>query len=141
MTRSVIDTNILIRALIKPLGSVAPIIVRLQEGRFQLIYSQELLDELIAKLELPRIKRKYQLTDNAITTFVNLLVELGERVQPERKVEICRDPDDNRVIEAALAGNAEFVVTGDEDLLVIGRFETIRFITPHEFLTILDERR
>lgn len=140
MTRSVIDTNILIRALIKPLGTVAPIIVRLQQGKFTLVYSQQLLDELIEKLELPRIRIKYGLDREKIENFLTLLVALGERVEPDRKVSVCRDPDDNLVIEVALAGKAEFVVTGDEDLLVLKQFETVRFITPREFLSILDER-
>jgi uncharacterized protein len=52
----------------------------------------------------------------------------------------CRDADDNHIIEAALAGNAEFVVTGDKDLLSLQQFEIVRFVTPHEFLAILNER-
>ena len=47
----------------------------------------------------------------------NLIIEFGKRVDPERHVEICRDPDDNHVIDVALAGEAEYVVTGDDDLL------------------------
>ncbi len=54
MKRSVIDTNILIRAIIKPTGTVAPLIVRLEEDKFRLIYSQILVEELIEKLHLPR---------------------------------------------------------------------------------------
>ncbi len=139
MTRSVIDTNILIRAIIRPVGTVGPVIVRLEEGRYQLIYSQPLLDELTRKLALPRIKDRYELTDEQVTDFIGLLTELGELVKPERRVAICRDPKDNMVIEAALAGKAEFVVTGDNDLLVLGQFETVRFITAREFLWILEQ--
>ncbi len=56
MSRAVIDTNIFIRTIIKPLGSVAPIIVRVRKGKFELIYSQWLLSELKEKLEARRIK-------------------------------------------------------------------------------------
>jgi putative PIN family toxin of toxin-antitoxin system len=140
MTRAVVDTNILLRAIIKPLGTVAPVIVRFEQDRFRLIYSQWLLDEITEKLELPRIRLKYNISRKDIARFFDLLIEKGERVEPERVVNICRDADDNHVIEAALAGNAEFIVTGDDDLLSLRQFETIQFVTPREFLSILDER-
>lgn len=140
MTRSVIDTNILVRAAITPFGAIAPIIVRLREGKFTLIYSQSLLGELIETLERPRIQRKYDIPEESNKNFVAILIQYGERVEPDRKVDVCRDPDDNHVIEVALAGKAELVVTGDEDLLVLQQFETVKFITPGEFLAILEER-
>lgn len=55
-------------------------------------------------------------------------------VAPKRKIKVCRDPEDDMLIEAALAGGAEYVVTGDEDLLTLKRFETVRFVTPRLFL-------
>ena len=63
-----------------------------------------------------------------------LLALRGELVSPARRVKVCRDPKDDMVIEAALAGEAEYVVTGDEDLLTLRRFETVRFVTPRTFL-------
>jgi len=50
---------------------------------------------------------------------------------PEVTVSVCRDPEDNMVIEAALAGNATVVVTGDEDLLILRQYEGIEFVTLH----------
>ena len=140
MTRSVLDTNVLIRAAITPLGAVAPIILRLREGKFTLIYSQAIFDELVEKLELPRIRNKYNLSKASIENFLAVLIAYGERVEPDRKVTVCRDPDDNHIIEVALTGKAEFVVTGDEDLLVLHHYETIRFVTPREFLLELERR-
>ena len=57
--RAVIDTNILIRALIKPLGTVGPILEQLSVGHYVAIYSEALLTEWLAKLALPRIRTKY----------------------------------------------------------------------------------
>jgi len=138
VTRSVLDTNILVRAAITPLGAVAPVILRLRNGKFTLLYSQALLNELIKVLEYPHIQRKYDIDAEAIQNFVGVLVQYGERVEPNRTVNVCRDPDDNHVIEVALAGNAEYVVSNDQDLLVLKEYETVRFVTVGEFLRILD---
>jgi uncharacterized protein len=140
MTRAVADTNILIRAVITPRGAIAPILARMHEGKVTLVYSQTILEELVEKLALPRIANKYHLTEEVIKNFVAVLIRYGERVEPDRKVDICRDPEDNMVIEAALAGDAEFVITGDEDLLVLQQYETVSFLTPGQFLAIFDQR-
>ena len=136
--RAVVDTNILIRAVIKPEGTVGPILPRLVAGEYVLVYSRPLLAELLEKLELPRIKDKYGITEDDISDLVALLILRGELVIPEIEVTVCRDPDDNQVIEAALAGRAECVVTGDEDLLSLEAYETVEFVTPRTFLARLD---
>jgi putative PIN family toxin of toxin-antitoxin system len=107
-----VDTNILIRALIKPLGTVGPIVSRLRDGDYTLVYSTPLLDELIEKLALPRIRRKYRVEQSEIEALVALIALRGELVVPTRSVKVCRDPEDDMLMEAALAGMAEYVVTG-----------------------------
>jgi uncharacterized protein len=135
--RAVVDTNILIRALIKPQGTVGPVLGRLVAGDYTLIYSQPLLDELLAKLILPRIRQKYHLTDEAVEQTLAVIALRGERVRPTRSVRVCRDPKDNMLIEAALAGQAEYIVTGDEDLLVLKKFEGTQMVGPRTFLMAL----
>ena len=101
------------------------------------IYSQPLLDELLEKLALPRIHDKYALDEEAIETTLAVLALRGELVSPARLVHVCRDPDDDALIQAAIAGDAAYVVSGDEDLLVLERFETVCFVTPRAFLAAL----
>jgi len=141
MFRAIVDINILIRAVIMPSGTVGPVITRLRDGDYTLVYSAPLIDEVLEKLTLPRIREKYHLNDQDIDDLLALIALRGELVTPTRKVKICRDPQDDMFIEAALAGNAEVVVTGDEDLLTLREFETVRFITPRLFLARLDQRQ
>lgn len=137
MLRAVVDTNILIRAVIMPGGTVGPVITRLRDKAYRLIYSSSLIDELLAKLALPRIREKYHLDDQAIDDILALIALRGELVAPTRRVKICRDPKDDMFIEVALAGSAEYIVTGDEDLLTLKKFETVRLVTPRIFLEAL----
>jgi len=132
--RAVVDTNILLRALIKPQGTIGPVLQRLRNGDYVAIYSEPVLDELLAKLALPRLRDKYHFTDEVTADLVALLALRGELVKPQRKVKLCRDPHDDMFIEAALAGAAAYIVTGDKDLLSLKEFESVRFITPRIFL-------
>lgn len=132
--RAVIDTNIIIRALIKPRGTVGPVLDRLRNGEYTAVYSEPILEELLAKVALPRIREKYHLGEEDIEALLALLALRGELVSPVRRVKACRDPDDDMVIEAALEGKAEWVVTGDGDLLILEKFEGIRFVPPRTFL-------
>jgi putative PIN family toxin of toxin-antitoxin system len=138
MKQAVIDTNVLIRALINPLGAAAPVVVRLREGKYLLIYSEWLLNELQEKIVEPQIKVKYKLTDQAINDLLDLIERVGQKVNPTRTIKVCRDADDNHVIEAAIEGEADYIVTYDKDLLDLKSFESVRMITPREFLEILD---
>ena len=134
MINAVVDTNILLRALIKPQGTVGQILQRLRDEDYRLIYSEPLLDELLAKVALRRIREQYGIADQTVEALLALIALRGELVKPEVTVRICRDPHDDMFIAAALAGRAEYVVTGDEDLLTLKRREGIRFVTPRQFL-------
>ncbi len=137
MICAVVDTNILIRALIKPQGTVGPILTRLAARAYTIVYSPLLLDELVEKLFLPRIREKYALDDQTIEAVLSLLALRGDLVHPTRHVRVCRDANDNMLIEAALAGNAQYLVTGDEDLLVLKQFESVQIVTSRAFLEVI----
>ncbi len=134
MIRAVIDTNMLIRALIKPQGTVGPVLTTLRDGRYTIVYAPELLDELIEKLSLPRIRLKYHVETEQIEALLGIVALRGEMVTPGHRIKVCRDPDDDILIQVALTGNAGFVVTGDNDLLVLKAYKDVRFVTPRDFL-------
>ena len=141
MIRAVVDTSILIRALIKPQGTVGPVLQGLRNADYQLLYSDPLLAELAEVLARPRLRAKYSLTTEDIATVLSLILPRGEPVVPARRIDVCRDPTDNMVLEAAVAGQADVVVSGDKDLLTLSPFEAIPILSPATFLRLLKAQR
>ena len=139
--RAVVDTNILVRALIKPQGSVGPVLRRLRDGAYRLLYSESLLAELVDVLSRPRIRNKYGIGRDDVATVLTLIELRGELVMPRRRITVCRDPKDDQVLEAAIAGRADIIVSGDDDLLVLHPFESIPIVIPSIFLAMLDKNR
>ena len=139
MIRAVIDTSILIRSVLKPKGSTGPILEQLKAGSFRFLYSEPLLEELADVLSRPRFRDKYGFSAADVANILTLLVFEGEEVFPSAPVEACRDPKDNKVLEAALAGHADLIVTGDKDLLVLNPFEEIQILGPAAFLDKLTQ--
>ena len=138
MIRAVIDTNLIIRAVIKPGGRVGPVLRRLREGGYTLLYSEPLLIELADVLNRPRIRQKYGLSPQDIQTVLALILLRGEAVTPARRIDTCRDPKDNMILEAAVAGNADGISSGDDDLLSLREFEGIPIVVPADFLRRLE---
>jgi putative PIN family toxin of toxin-antitoxin system len=136
--RAVVDTNILVRALIRPQGTVGPVLQRLRQGDYTLLYAPPLLEELVDVLNRPRIRHKYKLTPSDIQTVVSLILLRGEPVTPTDHITACRDPKDNKFLEVAIAGQADVIVSGDEDLLVLHPFAGIPILSPVAFLQMLD---
>ncbi len=135
--RVVVDTNILVRALIRPQGTVGPVLLHLRRGDYTLLYSDATLEELIDVLNRPRIRDKYGLSEVDIRTVVALILMRGEYIVPRETIHACRDPHDNKFLEVAVSGQADVIVSGDEDLLVLSPFRGIPIISPREFLDIL----
>ena len=129
------------RAVIKPAGTVGPVLLRLRHGDYTLLYAQSLLEELIDVLNRPRIRDKYRLTDQDIQAVVGLILLRGEAVVPpedeKERITVCRDPKDNKFLEVAVAGKADVIVSGDQDLLVLHPFAGIPILQPAAFLQML----
>ncbi|MBM3293957.1 MAG: putative toxin-antitoxin system toxin component, PIN family, partial [Candidatus Aminicenantes bacterium] len=126
MIRAVIDTNILVSGLIKPDGPPGRILKALRDGRFTIILSSTLLEEIAAVLLFPRVRDKYGIDRRARETLSDLLALRGDLVAPPERLRVCRDPDDDRILEAAVGGHADYVVTGDVDLLHLEGFRTTK---------------
>ena len=146
MTRAVIDTSVLIRYLIRPSAAIRELIEeRWLGGDVRMVTAPELLDELVAVLARPRIRpfvaeeegealdrREGEALLGAVQALAECLPSLGA-VPP-----ICRDPDDDKFVACALAGNASHVVTTDADLLTLRELAGVRLCTPEAFLSDLE---
>ncbi len=135
--RAVIDTNILVRALIRPQGTVGPVLLHLRRGDYTLLYSDGILEELVDVLNRPRIRNKYGLREEDIRAIVALLLLRGEYIVPQVTIHACRDPHDDKFLEVAVSGRADVIVSGDEDLCVLSPFQGIPIVSPREFLDML----
>lgn len=135
--RAIVDTGVLVSALIRRQGTTGDVLRALRDGRFTIIYTTDILVEVIDVLGRAPFRTKYHIEPDDITALVNLIRLRGELVTPQRKITVCRDPKDDKFLEAALAGSADCVVSGDADLLGPTPFEGIPILRPAEFLARL----
>jgi uncharacterized protein len=135
--RVVVYTGVLVSALIQARGTIGDVLRALRDGRFMIIYSTDIIVEIIEVLGRPKIRLKYNLQPEDISALINLIRLRGELVIPKRVVTVCRDPKDNKFLEVALAGEASIITTGDDDLLALHPFEGIEILRPAEFLARL----
>jgi putative PIN family toxin of toxin-antitoxin system len=135
--RAVVDTGVLVSALIRRQGTTGEVLQALRDGRFTAVYSTDILVEIIDVLGRSTLRVKYHIETDDISILINLIRLRGDLVIPARKVTVCRDPKDDKFLEAALAGGADCIVSGDGDLLDMTRFENIPILRPAELLARL----
>ena len=135
--RAVIDTGVFVSALIRKHGTTGDVLRALRDGRFTAIYTTDIMVEIIDVLGRASFRTKYHIEPDDITALVNLIRLRGELVNPTHKVTLCRDPKDDKFLEAALATQTDCIVSGDGDLLDMTSFEEIPILRPSEFLARL----
>jgi len=135
--RVVIDTGVLVSSLLRKESIPGAVVGALKGAQFSAIYSTEMLMELIDVLGRAKFRVKYGIRPKDITGMVNLLRLRGDLVMPTEHVFACRDPKDDKFLAVALAGQADYIVSGDADLLVLSPFKGIPVLRPAEFLARL----
>lgn len=131
MTRFVFDTNVLVSALLLNESVPGQALGRaLHSGT--LLISNDFVRELANVLGREKFDR-YIVRDER-DRFLASLVRESELVDAAERVHVCRDPEDNHILELAVNGDAGVIVTGDTDLLVLNPFRGVRIVTPAEFL-------
>ena len=129
--RVVLDTNVLVSALIFPGGKPETVYRRALDGSIVLITTAALLAELGRVLQT-----KFDWAETRVEEAVAQLVRVGEVAKPARRLAvIANDPADNAVLEAAIAGGATVIVSGDRHLLDLGAYEGVRILDAARFLS------
>ncbi len=100
-----------------------------------LVISADILKEFNAKLILAA--DKFNFKRSVVADWLNFLKAYAIEVEPREHFHLCRDPKDNKFLDAALAGEASYIISGDKDLLVLEEFRGIEIVTPAKFLEIM----
>lgn len=129
----VLDTNVLVSAL----GFGGPpleVLFRTFGGEVRLLASEATLDELERVMHYDRLP----FTETDRVQYLAILRREADIVTPDNSVEVARDSDDDKFLDVALEGDADYLVSGDDDLLSIDSYEGIAIITPDEFRTYVE---
>jgi putative PIN family toxin of toxin-antitoxin system len=141
MTRAVLDANVFVSAILTPHGAPARVLTAWRAERFHLVVSEAILDEIARVLRYERIARRHGWSDEQLQVFIEDVAHLAILTPGRlRLAVIADDPTDDRYLESAIEGDAEYIVSGDQRLLKVREFQGIRLLTPRAFLGVLRER-
>ena len=128
----VLDTNIFISGIFWK-GDPYKILLLWKERKIQLVSSIEIIAEISRILS----DFKIQLPEELKKEWIQIITINSTIVEPEEKFVIVReDPTDNKFIDAAVAGKAEYIITNDKHLLKIRQYRNVKIMTPKEFLKL-----
>lgn len=131
--RVVIDTNVLV-SILKGSHQLSFIYAAFKEDRFKLVVNTEILRELSAVLCEPRLG----INSEDIKELFRLIKIKASRIKSTAPfINVCRDTEDNFILELALTAKADIILTGDKDLLCLNPFKNIGIIPPKEFMNFL----
>jgi len=131
--RLVIDSNVWIAALISPTGTARQLMDAILDNDIDILMSEATFDELVSRLDRPKFDRYRE--PEAWNLFLSELVELALwQEDAGTTTGISRDADDDKFLALAVMGQADAIVSGDDDLLELGTHDGIPIVTPAEFL-------
>ena len=133
--RVVLDTNVLVSGLVAGQGTPRQILDAWVEGRFTLVTSLYLVEELVHVLSYPRIAKRLRISDEEVEALLAALLSQAVVVPGHLCLPgVTRDPKDDAVVACAKEGQANCIVSGDQDLLVLEEYEGIQVVTPRQFM-------
>jgi putative PIN family toxin of toxin-antitoxin system len=141
--RAVLDANIYVSACLRSQGPPGRILrLLVEEQLFQLVGSAAIFDEVRRSLRYPKIRRYLSLSPDEIDRWVIALALVAEPTEGCLKLRaVEKDPDDDKYLVAALEGRAEYLITGDSDLLELREYRGVSIVTAREFLRIVEGKK
>ncbi len=139
--RAFVDTNIWISAFINPSGPPAAVLDAFIAGKFVPVVSRALIDQIHEVASRPHIRRR--ISDDDLATLLVLLLDRAVEAFPTGNLRICRDPDDDILLETAILGGAQYAVSRDDDMKrdldLIDQMRTrgVEVVSVAQFLRIL----
>ena len=125
--RVVIDTNVFVSAILKS-GNPEKIVTLWRQGQIHLLLSPYLAAEILSVLQRLGIESMY------IAQLTYRLEHHTIQILPASSIALCRDPKDNEILSLAVDGDADYIITGDTDLLTLGKIEKTIIMKPKDFL-------
>lgn len=139
--RIVVDSNVFVRGVISPVGSAGAVLAAWRHNQVTLLMAPRLLAEYSEVLRRPALRARHQKSDAELSDLFMEVLTSSEVVTPVSALPInARDPDDDLLLAIAIGGTADYLVTGDDDLLALQDDPTLgslRIITARDFLTRL----
>lgn len=140
MTRIVIDTNILVSAILTPKGNPAKILKLVLEGKLNLIISPAILEETQQVLRYPRLVKlmiKNKITKKEVYDFLGKMSKVAVITPDKLEIDaIPDDPADNKILACSLEGEADYIISGDHHLTDLKIFQGIKIVNPATFLKV-----
>ena len=132
--RVVFDTNIFISAFVIPGSLAEKAILKIIEEEDVLLISKDIIDEVLSVLSTKFGRDREGLSHVAVT-----LSDLAELVKPTRRVNVFTDEPDNRILECALSGEADLLVTGDKKILQLQEYKGVNIVSLREYIELYNK--
>lgn len=139
--RAVVDINVFVARLLAPVGAPTQVFDLWEAQAFDLVVSEPILVEYARVLAYPHLARRLQLDAPAIAELIAALRQLAILVEPTESLTVIEsDPADDRFLDCAVEGGAEYIVSGDKHLLQLVEYRGIQILPPAAFVTLLAGR-
>jgi putative PIN family toxin of toxin-antitoxin system len=143
MVRVVLDTNVFVSALLTPDSPPARILELIIERNLRLVISPGIIRELGLVFEYPKLKKalnKHGVADDVVANAILKILKIAT-ITPESEIArgVSCDPKDDMVISCAIEGHADFIISGDQDLIKLESYKGVRIVTPATFLQLITQ--
>ncbi len=133
----ILDTNVLVSSILFG-GEFQKILDSLKANKFSLIFSKDTFQEFVKVLHYPKFKLTEEEIESIIAFYVLPYSKIIDDITIKLNEDVCRDKHDIKFLELVLSAKADYLITGDKDILEIKNNFKFKILTPKEFIKILD---